>query len=1183
MTTRHGTSTCSGCWGRAHTSSPASTRTRGASTPKPPPRPSSRSAARCRVVSQLAADVARARERGVETVFYFVFAGHGGVYNEQGYVALEDARLMGADLARLVASVPAAHVHVIIDACASYFLAYSRGPGGERRRVSGFQDAPELATDPRVGLLLSTSSARDSHEWDGFQAGVFSHEVRSGLYGAADADGDGQVSYREIAAFVDRANASIPIERFRPDVQARAPRESDTLLDLRQGLNTRRLDIDGAHAAHYWVEDANGVRLHELHNAVGQDVHLLRPAPNGRAYLHRLDDDTEYPLPQGPPDVVSLAELSWAPARVASRGAAHEAFDRLFSLPFGRDSVESYVAPAPEITAGSVDQAPPRSSSSSRRAFGWSGVALGAVGLGVGAVFSFAAINEFQGGTTGQSQYEADQRSGNIRAFNTGSAVGYAVGGTALVSGLVLLLCPNAPPVHAALGPSGASLGFGGSFDSSIHGPSSVLRSNPMLHRTFTNPFAFVLASVLLAVIACGAQVSETGLPCPCSSGWTCCAPMNTCVAPGVECSQDEGGVHSLDGSISDGRSPDSNVTPDGSSTADGPTTADGDQGDAACVPDDTTDCRGKCGQLKGRCGSHLVVVQAGARREALLRWEHQLAQHPAAQNPCQPTCEGKACGDSDQCSWRLSAGACGAWPELRGGHVHVRDPGHVLRLLRGEPLARRGKSDSACGAGGEGVCVACSVGDDLRVEQLRRDAGAVEQESVLAREARCSSPFSCGPGGGPGGACAGAHRRCSGKTCGASDGCGGTCNAGTCGTGQHCVSGACTCDVTSCTGCCSGSTCEPGTDDAMCGHGGSVCSSCSGSTTCGTGSCGTCGGNGQPCCAGSACTSPLVCTGGSCAYDLVHDPHNCGSVGHDCHGGTCIAQQCQPVQVVSASLDPMMMDDTYLYGFSGVSLVKIPKTGGSPVTLVDVPTGIGGMFLDYATIYYSDSVNNGAKLSSIPKSGGTPHVYYDPGPLGQIPNLTFDGSWLYWVEYPNGSSLGSGTLLRSLATFDVNAVPTTLASSSQVAWTTLLSAGGSLYLGWNDGTATNLDWLQAGGSPTVHAAGAAPVGLTSDGQTLFWSNNGPLAIYSQPLAGGTATNLGGGASTQIAVDDRYVYGTYVNASNGYVFRTLKTGGAAQHLVDYPGNQWLGCTNCFAVDASDIYWSQSNGVYRVAK
>ena len=194
------------------------------------------------VFTAVAADVAQARSRGVAATLYFVFAGHGVVSDGRGYLLLEDARLDGAELGRLFDRVAAAETHAIVDACYSYFLAFARGPGGRHRPLRGVIDLPGLARRESVGLLLSTSSDRESHEWSAFQAGVFSHEVRSGLYGAADVDGDGQVSYREIAAFVERANAAVPNERFRPDVYARAPSHSDTLVDLRAARD-RRLEL----------------------------------------------------------------------------------------------------------------------------------------------------------------------------------------------------------------------------------------------------------------------------------------------------------------------------------------------------------------------------------------------------------------------------------------------------------------------------------------------------------------------------------------------------------------------------------------------------------------------------------------------------------------------------------------------------------------------------------------------------------------------------------------------------------------------------------------------------------------------------------------------------------------------------------------------------------------------------
>ena len=136
-----------------------------------------------------------------------------------------------------------------------------------------------LARRPDVGLLLSTTSARESHEWAGFQAGIFSHEVRSGLYGAADLDGDGRISYPRSRAFVDRANAGIPNERFRPDVFAHAPRggsaaDRSTCARPRASPARRRL---GARGQPLLFEDTLGVRLADFHNARGRALSLLVP------------------------------------------------------------------------------------------------------------------------------------------------------------------------------------------------------------------------------------------------------------------------------------------------------------------------------------------------------------------------------------------------------------------------------------------------------------------------------------------------------------------------------------------------------------------------------------------------------------------------------------------------------------------------------------------------------------------------------------------------------------------------------------------------------------------------------------------------------------------------------------------------------------------------------------------
>ncbi|WP_199242834.1 caspase family protein [Vitiosangium sp. GDMCC 1.1324] len=397
-------------------------------------------------VRQLAHDIAQARARGVAAELYVVYAGHGALRDGVGSVSLEDGPLTGRELMRdVVEPVGASRVHVIVDACDSYYLAYGRGPGGERRALSGFAVPPGLAGAANVGLLLSTSSARESHEWEGVQAGIFHHEVRSALMGAADADHDGRVSYREVAAFVAQANAAIPNERFRPQVHARPPAGGDVLLDLRPGLG-RRLEVEGALGGHYQLEDGNGVRLAEFHSAPGQPVHLVRPGPTGLLFLRHVGEhEQEYRLPAGD-GVVELAALEPRPPQVAWRGAAHESFTRLFTLPFGPDEVARLKLPPPPMAPRVPSPAGPAETGPDAR-FEGGVVALvvgGASLVGVVGTSVYAQGLAHKLPSTASQSMVAEQNA-HIRAVNTATVVLGGVGLAASVLGGVLLLGSGAP------------------------------------------------------------------------------------------------------------------------------------------------------------------------------------------------------------------------------------------------------------------------------------------------------------------------------------------------------------------------------------------------------------------------------------------------------------------------------------------------------------------------------------------------------------------------------------------------------------------------------------------------------------------------------------------------------------------------------------------------------------------
>lgn len=410
------------------------------------------------LITQLVADMARARAESVRTRLYVIYAGHGSVREGQGAVALEDAQLTGAELAQLIERSGADEAHVIIDACYSFFLAYPRGPGGRRRPLAGLRRLGPLADSERTGLLLSTSSAKESHEWEGLQSGVFSHEVRSGLSGAADADGDGQVTYREIAAFVERANAAIPNERFRPEVHARPPSTGGLLLDLKPG-RTRRLVVPGG--AHFVLENADGVRLADLHGAPGTTTQLLRPAPASPLFLREAGSHLEFAIPSQP-EVIKLAMLEPAVARTGERGAAHESFARLFALPFDEGAVAAYrFRPLPDLAA--EDRAERRLGQLQRAGYGLLGA--GGAALVTGAALSLSALALREEGVAGRTNSEVGARNLEIDRRNRGALGMYGTSAALAVGGAVLLLLPRLRPnLGITLGRDGGALAWQGGF-----------------------------------------------------------------------------------------------------------------------------------------------------------------------------------------------------------------------------------------------------------------------------------------------------------------------------------------------------------------------------------------------------------------------------------------------------------------------------------------------------------------------------------------------------------------------------------------------------------------------------------------------------------------------------------------------------------------------------------------------
>jgi hypothetical protein len=64
----------------------------------------------------------------------------------------------------------------------------------------------------------------------------------------------------------------------------------------------------------------------------------------------------------------------------------------------------------------------------------------------------------------------------------------------------------------------------------------SSIPSSPSFRSPFACPLACLSALALLALAACTSPLSLENLPCPCASGWQCCAGDNVCVKEGEAC-----------------------------------------------------------------------------------------------------------------------------------------------------------------------------------------------------------------------------------------------------------------------------------------------------------------------------------------------------------------------------------------------------------------------------------------------------------------------------------------------------------------------------------------------------------------------------------------------------------------------------------------------------------------------
>ncbi|MFZ5438551.1 MAG: caspase family protein [Myxococcota bacterium] len=377
-----------------------------------------------------------ARARGDEVEWLFFFSGHGDVDRGEGFLGLARGRLTRTHLhEQLLTRVEADRVHVIVDACRSAALVTGKGPGGRRLPLQ-YAFAAEPERPDRVGFLLSSSAARESHEWERFQAGVFSYEVRSGLRGAADADRDGRISYAELGAFLQTANQAIASPAHRPDFVVLPPRGAEGLSATVLSWPSPATLVDDVGLGRLSVERPSGERLLDLHVARGFPAQLFLPRERP-LFVRTVDGATELELADGAPSRTSALPPSKDSTR--ARGALHRAFDLLFSAPFEPAAVERWARTWTPPDFGSLEQAfQPTLAERARPVLGWVAVA----GTLLSAI-SFSVAWQRSGSGDALSQADRVNRNQEIAALNVAGVTSLAIAGAAATGWLVLSLRPR--------------------------------------------------------------------------------------------------------------------------------------------------------------------------------------------------------------------------------------------------------------------------------------------------------------------------------------------------------------------------------------------------------------------------------------------------------------------------------------------------------------------------------------------------------------------------------------------------------------------------------------------------------------------------------------------------------------------------------------------------------------------
>ena len=336
------------------------------------------------------------------------------------------------------------------------------------------------------------------------------------------------------------------------------------------------------------------------------------------------------------------------------------------------------------------------------------------------------------------------------------------------------------------------------------------------------------------------------------------------------------------------------------------------------------------------------------------------------------------------------------------------------------------------------------------------------------------------------------------------------------------------------------------------------------------------------------------------CTADLQNDPDNCGACDHSCQGGTCVAAQCQPVELANAVAPVwfVLRDRTFLYfvhpnpGF----IQRVSATMPGSITPLGVgESGSGNIIFSYIAVsepsMFTVGIMTGLLTGSSEAAGVLSDVYATVpagiGPLAVRGNElfwgVFDGTLLQ-IDLPTAAA-SDGTLIPNDINHSVPLLATTHkfsdidVTSSEIVWSEAQIGGNDCGI---EGQVHRYSALTAIPLSSLLCS----VGVAISGSSVYWTDLEGGVLMRNTLTGMPAdeTVVAPGPFVKpwdVAADDSHAYlveyGT--GAADGAIWRVDQQTLETERLADgQVGPRYVALDDCCA------YWGTEDGrLMKVAK